>query len=68
MNFDDLQFAATDCCAQHLKAQVVRGDFVTTITDLGEGLYSLTVTNAAGLVERRSGLTRAQVDAAIANL
>ena len=68
MKFDDLQFAATDCCAQHLKAQIVRGDVVTTITDLGEGLYSLTVTDAAGLVERRSGLTRAQVDVVIANL
>lgn len=68
MKFDDLQFAATDCCAQHNKAQVIRGDVVTTITALGDDLYSLTVTNVAGLVERRSGLTRAQVDVAIANL
>ena len=64
MKFDDLKFEATDCCAEHVKAQVTApGGEIVTITRIDDAVYTVTVTGAAGLISRRMGLTPTQVQA-----
>lgn len=64
MKFSDLHFQATDCCAEHVKAQVTTpGGEVITVTRCDKDVYNVTVTNEAGLVSRSFGLSPEQVAA-----
>jgi len=64
VKFSDLHFQATDCCAEHVKAQVTTpSGEVVTVTRCAQDAYNVTVTNEAGLVSRSFGLSREQVEA-----
>jgi hypothetical protein len=66
VKFDELKFEATDCCADHMKAQVSADDgtiLTITVLDVVAGLYGVVVTDTKGLVSRQIGLSIPQVEA-----